>query len=189
MIETGSKREFIENEFMVSSINAAFQRAVIYSRLIKVEECDREELRKELSAQIKAKAHAYSDKVDEDKHIDYIVEIAKTISDKFKSIIHDGEFRIGIAEKAFNLYLKYLWCMGRIPTPPHCPFDGIIIAKLKINDPNVETRWTELKLINDYEKLVVAARNQANDKMLAEWELQVWNENRDRNKSKPTAKA
>lgn len=41
-------------------------------------------------------------------------------------------FRIGSAQKALNLYRKYLWCLGYIPFPPHCPFDATIIDQLPV---------------------------------------------------------
>ena len=35
--------------------------------------------------------------------------------------------RFGTSQKAFNLYLKYLWRLGKIVEPPHCPIDEIIL--------------------------------------------------------------
>ena len=37
---------------------------------------------------------------------------------------------LGIVQKIFNLYLKYLWCLEKIKTPPHFPVDRIIQGKL-----------------------------------------------------------
>ncbi len=38
-------------------------------------------------------------------------------------------FRIAHAQKSLAVYLKHLWCMGRIPEPPVCPLDATIIGK------------------------------------------------------------
>jgi hypothetical protein len=47
----------------------------------------------------------------------------------------------GIAQKLLNLYLKYLWCVGYIVEPPHCPIDRIIIGKTSFRD---RLNWTEM---------------------------------------------
>ncbi len=60
---------------------------------------------------------------------------------EFKDILFGNGFRVGIAQKALNLYLKYLWCLGKITEPPHCPFDSIIISEIKCN-----IKWTEMDL-------------------------------------------
>jgi hypothetical protein len=47
--------------------------------------------------------------------------------------------RIGLAQKALNLYLKYLWCLGEIHEPPHCPLDSIVLGQV----PGCkDVRWT-----------------------------------------------
>jgi hypothetical protein len=69
------------------------------------------------------------------------------------------------------LYLKYLWCIGLIPEPPHCPFDSIIISHLPKSSAK---NWTALDNIGDYLCLVRAAQNVAQDKTLSQWELLQW---------------
>ena len=80
--------------------------------------------------------------------------------------------RIGSAQKALNLFLKYLWCIGEAPEPPHCPFDFQIISKLP---PAVRCNWTELDSIETYRALVAAAKTAAAGQSLAEWELAEYN--------------
>jgi hypothetical protein len=96
--------------------------------------------------------------------------------------LKNGRFRIGIAQKALNLYLKYLWCVGLIPMPPHCPFDSSIIGHLP---ECMNFNWTAIDSIDDYQKLVNSARKKADDKPIAEWELELWltsvQSNRERN--------
>lgn len=79
-------------------------------------------------------------------------------------------FRIGVAQKALNLYLKYLWCLDRIPVPPHCPFDSTVLRELEL-----EFSWTRSSKIEDYKSWVEHAKVAAGTKTLAEWELQLWN--------------
>ncbi len=55
--------------------------------------------------------------------------------------------------------------------PLHCPFDSIIISHL----PECKAlNWTTIDSIDDYKKLVDAAVKKAQDKPIAEWELEIW---------------
>ena len=81
-----------------------------------------------------------------------------------------GRIRIGTTQKVLNLYLKYLWVLNKIPEPPHCPFDGIIIDMMELNEP---IRWTKFDDIDVYNKLINKVKD---EKMtVAEWELGKWN--------------
>jgi hypothetical protein len=117
---------------------------------------------------------AYHGPIVDKDHVGNIVNLAKELSTKHADILYEGRFRIGSAQKALNLYLKYLWCVGEIPAPPHCPFDSQIVARL----PGYEhIRWTRLDEIDMYEKLVKAARDLADrvGKTLPVWELEMYN--------------
>lgn len=107
----------------------------------------------------------------EEEHLSNIKKIADDLTVNFSHCLQNRRFRIGIAQKALNLYLKYLWCVGLIPIPPHCPFDSIIIGHL----PECKhLNWTAIDSIDDYQKLVNAARKKIDDKPIAEWELEIW---------------
>ncbi|SDJ63273.1 hypothetical protein SAMN05216338_105731 [Bradyrhizobium sp. Rc2d] len=41
--------------------------------------------------------------------------------------LRDGIYWYVVAQKVLNLLLKYYWCLARIPEPPYCPIDRIII--------------------------------------------------------------
>jgi len=70
-------------------------------------------------------------KVEEDAHVENIIKLAKDVSQEVgKYLVGDKGLTVGRAQKALNLYLKYLWCAGRKLEPPHCPFDGKVISKL-----------------------------------------------------------
>ena len=108
--------------------------------------------------------------VDSEGHIKTIKEISSWASRRYGEILADGRLRLGIAQKLLNLHLKYLWCWGIIPEPPHCPFDRNIINKLGYVD---EVSWTEMDDVRIYRKLVKAARRAAGDRLsLARWELE-----------------
>jgi len=77
---------------------------------------------------MRAAAKKYSQSVSDAEHFEAIGRIAQTLSARHGSILKGGRFRYGTAQKAFNLYLKFLWRLGQIPTPPHCPVDGIVLS-------------------------------------------------------------
>lgn len=83
----------------------------------------------------------------------------------YGQVLVGERFRIGIAQKALNLYLKYPWCLGIISRPPHCPFDGNILAEVGVFD-----NWTQMDDPMRYREWVSAAERKAGE-ALAEWEL------------------
>ena len=109
--------------------------------------------------------------------------------------ILDGErLRFGRAQKLLNMYFKYMWCADEI-SPPHCPFDNIIIkrlvadggfgeergsmARLQGRDGHENVRhWTKSDNPDDYRAWLVAARRIAEGKYrsLSEWELVMFSE-------------
>ncbi len=112
-------------------------------------------------------ARAYTQGVDEQHHVQRIAELADRMSADYSGVLREGRFRIGAAQKALNLFLKYLWCTGSIPTPPHCPFDALVIQMLPGPD---RLNWTTLDDLGGYRNLVAAARRLAGTTSLAEWE-------------------
>ena len=149
---------------------ATVQRARVYRP--KAPERTRRTFQGALRSKLEEVARLYEKEVEEETHIGNIVELSRSLTRAHKDILNSGRFRIGTAQKALNLYLKYLWCLGKIPRPPHCPFDFQIIAKLsEYKGP----KWTALDLEKDYRNLVAAARAKARDVPLAVWELQTYN--------------
>lgn len=120
-------------------------------------------------------------------HVENIVALANTVTQACSPILHQGRFRTGIAQKALNLYLKYLWCLDLIPEPPHCPFDSEIIKRLPA--PANQLIWTNFDRVEDYLTLVSAARRVAGTQSLAEWELSTWHPQSDALRSDKKTKA
>jgi hypothetical protein len=141
----------------------------------------RASLRCELE-KIASRFYRNHEKVNDDRHEQNICELAKTITACHRDILHRGQFRIGSAQKCLNLYLKYLWCVGEIAEPPHCPFDNLVVDKL--GSEFAECRWTKLDDIQKYKDMVAAARTMAGKESLAKWELELWN--RRNNPPKPS---
>lgn len=79
----------------------------------------------------------------------------------------------GVAQKLLNLYLKYLWCLGEIDTPPHCPVDSRILVTVGL--PNV--RWSKMDK-GVYKNIIARIKEVADESGFAnmsEWELETFN--------------
>jgi len=165
------KASFIDYEIWIMSFGGGFQRANVYAR--NIDEGEKPKFR----ALIREKVNAIvSDKyckstVLSNEHLNVLVEIKEWIDSRFSSILRNGEIKFGVVQKLINLYLKYQWCMDLAARPPHCPFDRIIIEKLKLENP---PNWTEINDIDIYNKLVEKATEVAEPRSIAEWELDVF---------------
>jgi len=100
-----------------------------------------------------------------------MINLKTRIDSKFPNILNCGEITLGVVQKILNLYLKYQWSLGNIPEPPNCPFDRIIIEKLKIKPT---PSWTTLNCPKDYLYLVERAKDIAGKKSIAQWELEAF---------------
>ena len=106
-------------------------------------------------------------------HIANIKKLANCVNRKCRDFLA-GHFRIGVAQKYFNLKLKKLWCEGKVKTPPHCPFDAIILNNIL----QLGERWTISDSRKDYENWVKAAKKEASKEgcsNLADWEFDAYN--------------
>jgi hypothetical protein len=172
MINMNAEQErFLREEFLTMAINGALQHNPTY--LKSASEKDQGNFRQELRREIKNIAAAYTTTVAAEMHFLNIQKLADDLTHKYSRLLMGGRFRIGTAQKVLNLYLKYLWCCGLIPLPPHCPFDNRIIKALP-GCADLE-KWTRIDKIDDYARLVEATKKKAQSLSLSEWELQAWN--------------
>jgi hypothetical protein len=171
------KKKFIVDQAVVNSIGGAFQHAGVYVKELKDADKQKNCLRETLAECLRNFGLTYAQSVTDEVHYRNIVNLANTMTEKFRDtgILRCRRFRIGIAQKALNLYLKYLWCLGDIPTPPHCPLDRRIIDMLDLKGKDrKDYDWTKLDDIKKYKELIEKCRNVAGDISLAEWELKEW---------------
>jgi hypothetical protein len=164
------KEHFLRGEFLTLSINGALGRSYTYSK--SASDKDKANFRTDLRRELEKIAAKYTTTVLEQTHVSNTQNLADGLTSKYRGFLVGGRFRIGIAQKALNLYLKYLWCLGLIPLPPHCPFDNRIIHQLP---ECADLKWTLIDTIADYMRLVEAATERAAPKSLSEWELRSWN--------------
>jgi len=164
---------FILREIFSMTLAAATQRSGLYKP--KTPDKARRPFHESLRDLLEELAKGYTVPVGEEIHIRNIKRIASEISAKHQDVLADGEMRIGLAQKALNLYLKYLWCLGEIPEPPHCPIDGIVLKRV----PGCQdVCWTQLDSLDEYRRIIAAAKIAAKGVSLSVWELDLYNTSR-----------
>lgn len=104
--------------------------------------------------------------VTDEQHCAVISKISEQLSSKFGQYLAGDRLRFGTSQKAFNLYLKYLWAMDEIAMPPHCPVDSVVLARIGIFDS-----WTQCDSCEQYMGWINAIRKRLS---LAEWENEAW---------------
>lgn len=127
---------------------------------------EREALRSYVRSEVARLSEACVEPVDEPTHERNIVDLSDAVSERFRSILRGGRFRVGTAQKVFNLYLKFLWCFGSIAEPPHCPLDRVVQKRAKVTSV---VNWTTIDDLDVYRAAMNSLRR--DDHRLAVWEL------------------
>jgi hypothetical protein len=167
---TGQQQRFLGDELFQLTLAAVVQRGKVYQP--KLSEAARRRMHGPLRSVLDEFSPKYDGPVTDNVHVGNIVRLADRISNTCTDVLYNGRFRIGSAQKALNLWLKYRWCTQIGSMPPHCPFDSFVLAEIKAwRGPT----WTALDKPEEYEDLVKAARRQAQGIPLAEWELELYN--------------
>ena len=175
-----AKKQFLHDELFSLTLMATVQRGKIYGK--NTSKIDRKAFQQDLQRRLEEIAAEYTTTKTGEEHEKNISLLATKLTNAHSAVLRDNRFRIGSAQKALNLFLKYLWCLGEIRQPPHCPFDARIINRFKRKLPtDVPRNWTELVHIDHYKKYVEAALAGVNldplkkNLSLAEWELEIYN--------------
>ena len=164
----------VENEIdaLGNCVRAAFGRNRIYKK--DINQYRRENLRCDLKSELLLIAEPYRETIiSEAKHEENIQELSNRLTKKHSAILKEDCFKIGTSQKALNLFLKFLWCLGKLPgglEPVHCPLDGVILKKASIYKA-----WTKLNEIEVYRKWITKIRSKISPNSLSSWELAEWN--------------
>lgn len=175
---SGAKKAFLRRIALSNSIQAAFQHAPIYSSK---DSKKRAEFRQHLEEILINTSCSYRSRVCDEFHVSNISNISTDISNVHGKILSNGRLRIGVAQKALNLYLKFAWSHGWIAKPPHCPFDRIVLAELDLSGHCCEKcrLWTKMDCVSCYRYWVDRARDKVQAcpvcASLSDWEVCVWN--------------
>jgi hypothetical protein len=171
MIET-DKIKFLEDEIWGLSFNGAFQRAKVYKkgRTNKEKAVFRKAIRKEIRLILEREGYDVKTPSSEG-HIKILEEIKESIDGKFQKILDKGSINLGVVQKLVNLHLKYRWCLGWVKTPPHSPFDRVILTKLKFKDTPSWVRMNDMKEYRDWIKRAADEAKAGGYENIAGWEL------------------
>lgn len=175
------KLKFIRSQIFSMSVSGALSRGrgnPVYRG--KISDDRKNDFKVFLKEKLEGCEFIYKKGVSSEQHTKNIDSLRIEINNKYKEILN---IHFGRVQKLFNLYLKYLWILGLIKDPPHCPFDSIVIKELKTNVPV----WTSHDFKEEhYKKLVESAKNRSREKGLsiARWELKFWSENLERYKGR-----
>jgi hypothetical protein len=166
------RTSFLRYEFGILSINAALatrdDENPIYSNIPMHKRKPFKGVVRQVLGQIDVDQGYINGGVSEQTHCNFIEEVSHSVSSTATAFLYNRRFRIGIAQKLVNLYLKYLWCAGLILEPPHCPIDGIIRERAGLT-----YNWVKSDNIEEYKLAISEIRNLSNrdNLSIAEWEL------------------
>jgi hypothetical protein len=163
-----------EKAAMTETLKAALQQRQnkVYAR----DEIGNERLtlRLELARMLRAESKRYIkpiQPISDDEHCAAIGRISDGLSSKFARNLKDQRFRYGTAQKAFNLYLKFLWRLGLLGDgqPPHCPVDGLVLGAA-----GLAGSWTWSDDEQEYRRWITQIRRRAGARSLSDWEFETW---------------
>jgi hypothetical protein len=164
-----ARQKFLVSELWILSWGASVQRASLFKP--GTSEFDRRRFRDRVIVFATDRIlGAYASAVSEATHERNISLLSAYGTDEGKTILGPQGYKIGVAQKLLNLQLKYLWCLGLIAEPPHCPIDRVVIAKSALRD---EVAWTQITEIETYRRVIRALKPLADQmgQSLACWEL------------------
>lgn len=163
-----------------SAIKAAVQHNSLYAK--NVNEQTRISVRNAWREQLNLLVEDYKNARSESEYEKDIEELKKFMNNNFSNVFSqhphpifhtDAGFRISHAQKSISVFLKHLWCMGKIEMPPQCPVDSIVLRKANYRYPN--TKWGYINSIETHHLKIELLKTAANGNPLAEWELSIFN--------------
>jgi hypothetical protein len=159
---------FLISIFLSNAQSSSFQRGNVYAR--NATNNQKRAFQEDFRKRLREFEQRYKQPVSEEDHIRTIQEFADQLSYAHPNALANGRLRIGTAQKAVNLFLKFLWSIGLVPEPPHCPIDRIVLTEIRNNQ-----NWTELDNIEDYKAIIGTIRQLAGQRTPAQWEYDLWN--------------
>jgi len=164
---------FVNGTINQVTMAAALRRSNTYEK--NATDKQRKKFREGLCLQLEKLAKNYKSTVSVEDHLQNIKLLQEFSKSYHSSILIGGKIKLGVAQKALNLYLKLQWSQGKVKKPPHCPLDAVIINKLPSKP---DYTWTEMTSLTQYKSLMEKVKKMADadGKSIAEWELVVYQE-------------
>jgi hypothetical protein len=152
---------------LVNAINAAVRHNQIYDSNISA--LKKLQIKEHWKSKLRTIAKKYKRNVTNAEYEADIVNLKSQLLKSYKSDI--PYFKLSHAQKSIAVFLKHMWCLNAIITPPQCPIDRVILNKLGGEFRTIN--WTELDDIRSHRNLIirVRARVATSGLSLAEWEL------------------
>ena len=160
--------KFLIKLALSDTLCSSLQRAKIY--VDGVTDNQKQQFKETFKTKLSRIEPAYAKTVDDETHVQKIQSFATSLSQQFQDMFRDQHVKIGVAQKGVNLFLKYLWSLDRIPEPPHCPIDAIVLRAIRY-----DAKWTQLDSVEIYTNIIDACRQTAGTQSLSQWELELWN--------------
>ncbi|MCC6969483.1 MAG: hypothetical protein IT434_04605 [Phycisphaerales bacterium] len=136
----------------------------------------------DFKACVRREAYSFRNVASESHLVSAIERLSSALTERHQGMLFGERLRIGITQKALNLYLKFMWCLDPAwPTPVHCPLDRIVLDKARVTGV-----WTQLDCIDTYRDWigkVASCAKQYGFASMAEWELKAWQDHRNQNNS------
>lgn len=177
-------KRFVMEQGLISSINAAVRHIGIYRKKKRQEKQktykhQKDEFRKKFAVALIKAVKKLRKTQDEKRPKEDLADVIESVLKKIKDhkILKKNKLSFGIAQKAVNLFLKYLWCLNiSKQLPPHCPIDGQILKEIKWNsrkEMGMAKNWSDFER-RDYEWAINIIKGEANKIPVTHWELMKW---------------
>ena len=175
------KELFIITEFMSLSIMAGLATRNAEFPIYNSKKGNRDKFKKAIRTHLfKLYTEVKNQELNDIENIyDYWVEFESVMTKGFTQDLKDGKFRIGISQKIISLFLKFLYCSGKIKSLCVCPIDGFVKEAIlsemkegKIEEATLKN-WTEITEINDLKNYVKIIQSISDS--VINWEIDIWN--------------
>lgn len=164
-----------------AALTAASQHNLLYAAGLGWQ--DRSEVRTHWMSRLDELASRYTKFVSERAYLEDVASLCADMNRRFADRFGSGNhpryqyaagFRVSHGQKSLSVYLKHLWCLGDIPTPPQCPVDSIVLRRAGLTYP--QTRWAYVNSIEEHKRQIGLLKQKAKEVglSLAEWELAAW---------------
>ena len=172
LVEVNLTEAFLLEQIFGLAFQAMAQRGHLYPQA-DVSAADKEKWRQRLFALALSLDGAEISSMEDDAYIAFLQNLQTQVNawPESQAALKDGRWRVGSVQKMVNLWLKYMWCDGRVPPPPHFPVDGVTLQKIPAMK---DVRWTQMDSWDQYRTIIQHARRLVGSEPLALWELRTW---------------
>lgn len=188
--------KFNKNRCKKDALTMAVKASLQHNKLYRnnINQYKREKFRNRLKEEILSISHEYIVTKSQEDFKNDMECLKLKINKEFSHLFLDETtndslelgFRISHSQKCLSVYLKHLWCMGKIPMPPLPPIDRNIL-RIACNK-SVIPKWTKVNSIKQYNVLIDYLIKAADEMHVTEWELKYYPKSKDKILSKKSIK-